>query len=98
MLHCPGGQWFTIHSCINAMPSGGGPKGLKQILLRAPKGLGHPWFQVITSVFFRLMFSPICCTFVFSCICWWVWETSAGSFAKSRFSSVVNSVHLMPLD
>ena len=29
--------------------------------------------------------------------CWWVWETSAKSSAKSRSSSVVNSVLLMPL-
>ena len=59
-------------------------------------------FKVITFVFFRLMFSPICCANlltqdVFSCICS-VWETSAKSSAKSRSSSVVNSVHLMPLE
>ena len=33
---------------------------------------------------------------VFSCMCWWVCETSARSSAKSRSSSVDRRVHLMP--
>ena len=33
---------------------------------------------------------------VFSCICWWLWDKSARSSAKSRSSSCVFSVHWIP--
>jgi len=33
---------------------------------------------------------------VFSCICWWLWDNSAGSSINSRSSSCVFSVHWIP--
>ena len=59
-------------------------------------------FRVMTSVFLLLIWGPTCWPNllrrrVFSRVCWCVWDSSARSSAKSRSSSVSNSVHLIPL-
>ena len=64
-------------------------------------GDGFDTFSIITSVFFWLIFKPTCCAKVFrrdvfSCMCWWVCDISARSAAKSKSSSCVKRVHLMP--
>ena len=64
-------------------------------------GSGFDTFSIITSVFFWLIFKPSCCAKVlrrdvFSCMCWWMCDMSAKSSAKSRSSSCVKRVHLMP--
>ena len=64
-------------------------------------GAGCCTFSVMTSVFLWLIFrltywEKVLRRDVFSCMCWWVCETSARSSAKSRSSSVDKRVHLMP--
>ena len=64
-------------------------------------GDGSDTFSIITSVFFWLIFKPTCCAKVFrrdvfSCMCWWVCDMSARSSAKSKSSSCVKRIHLMP--
>lgn len=66
-------------------------------------GAGFCTFSIMTSVFFWQIFRRTCCSKVlrrnvFSCMCWWVCETSARSSAKSRSYSVEMRDHLMPRD
>ena len=64
-------------------------------------GAGCCTFNIMTSVFYWLIFRPTCCAKVLrrevlSCMCWCVCETTARSSAESRSSSVEMRVHLMP--
>ena len=62
---------------------------------------GFETFSIITLVFFWLIFRPACSVnmprrVVFSCMCWYVCETSTRSLEKSRSWRVEKRVHLMP--